>query len=198
MFATPFDVRGSAFVLHASIGIALFSVSNESEIDLLKKADLAMYSAKDAGKNCYQFYSPQLSHRADHLMKWEQQLRVALTGAATVPRLSAEDRSDAALHHRLRGARALESSAARADSGERVHSGRGIDGADRADRRLRDSIRRACSSRSGSATAIRAVARREHLGRAVLARRFARNGRARDRGERHSAPTSSNSKSPRR
>jgi EAL domain-containing protein (putative c-di-GMP-specific phosphodiesterase class I) len=54
-------------------------VSNESEIDLLKKADLAMYSAKDAGRNCYQFYSPQLSHRADHLMKWEQQLRVALT-----------------------------------------------------------------------------------------------------------------------
>ncbi|TAL92536.1 MAG: EAL domain-containing protein [Paraburkholderia sp.] len=78
VFAKPFEVRGSAFVLHASIGIALYSVANESEIDLLKKADLAMYSAKDAGKNCYQFYSPQLSHRADHLMKWEQQLRVAL------------------------------------------------------------------------------------------------------------------------
>lgn len=69
MFATPFDVRSSAFVLYASIGIALYSVSNESEIDLLKKADLAMYNAKDAGRNCYQFYSPQLSHRADHLMK---------------------------------------------------------------------------------------------------------------------------------
>ncbi len=79
VFAKPFEVRGSAFVLHASIGIALYSVPNESEIDLLKKADLAMYSAKDAGKNCYQFYSPQLSHRADHLMKWEQQLRVALS-----------------------------------------------------------------------------------------------------------------------
>ena len=78
MFLTPFDVRGSAFVLHASIGIALYSAASESEIDLLKKADLAMYSAKDAGKNCYQFYSPQLAHRADHLMKWEQQLRVAL------------------------------------------------------------------------------------------------------------------------
>ncbi|MGV2289544.1 EAL domain-containing protein [Trinickia sp. YCB016] len=77
-FERPFDVRGSSFVLHASIGIALYSVANESEIDLLKKADLAMYSAKDAGKNCYQFYSPHLSHRADHLMKWEQQLRVAL------------------------------------------------------------------------------------------------------------------------
>ncbi|MBC8748037.1 MULTISPECIES: bifunctional diguanylate cyclase/phosphodiesterase [Paraburkholderia] len=77
-FSKPFEVRGSSFVLHASIGIALYSVANESEIDLLKKADLAMYSAKDAGKNCYQFYSPDLSHRADHLMKWEQQLRVAL------------------------------------------------------------------------------------------------------------------------
>ncbi|GAB7523490.1 bifunctional diguanylate cyclase/phosphodiesterase [Paraburkholderia sp. 2C] len=78
VFAKAFEVRGSTFVLHASIGIALYSIANESEIDLLKKADLAMYSAKDAGKNCYQFYSPQLAHRADHLMKWEQQLRIAL------------------------------------------------------------------------------------------------------------------------
>jgi len=78
-FEQPFDVRGTSFVLHASIGIALYSVASESEIDLLKKADLAMYSAKDAGKNCYQFYSPHLSHRADHLMQWEQQLRVALS-----------------------------------------------------------------------------------------------------------------------
>ncbi len=79
MFADSFDVRGSTFVLHASIGIVLHAVANESEIDLLKKADLAMYSAKDAGKNCYQFYAPHLSHRADHLMRWEQQLRVALS-----------------------------------------------------------------------------------------------------------------------
>jgi EAL domain-containing protein (putative c-di-GMP-specific phosphodiesterase class I) len=78
MFEQPFDVRGASFVLHASIGIALYSVASESEIDLLKKADLAMYSAKDAGKNCYQLYAPHLSHRADHLMQWEQQLRVAL------------------------------------------------------------------------------------------------------------------------
>jgi len=77
-FTHPFDVRGSAFVLHASTGIALFAVAHESEIDLLKKADLAMYAAKEAGRNCFRFYSPQLAHRADHLMKWEQQLRVAL------------------------------------------------------------------------------------------------------------------------
>lgn len=77
-FTQPFEVRGSAFVLHASTGIALYAVAHESEIDLLKKADLAMYAAKEAGRNCFRFYSPQLAHRADHLMKWEQQLRVAL------------------------------------------------------------------------------------------------------------------------
>jgi len=77
-FREPFDVRGSSFVLHSSTGIALYTVAHESEIDLLKKADLAMYAAKEAGRNCFRFYSPQLAHRADHLMKWEQQLRVAL------------------------------------------------------------------------------------------------------------------------
>ncbi|WP_296659838.1 EAL domain-containing protein [Paraburkholderia sp.] len=77
-FTEPFEVRGSTFVLHASTGIALYAVAHESEIDLLKKADLAMYAAKEAGRNCFRFYSPQLAHRADHLMKWEQQLRVAL------------------------------------------------------------------------------------------------------------------------
>jgi diguanylate cyclase (GGDEF)-like protein len=77
-FTLPFEVRGSAFVVHASIGIALYAVAHESEIDLLKKADLAMYAAKEAGRNCFRFYSPQLAHRADLMMKWEQQLRVAL------------------------------------------------------------------------------------------------------------------------
>ena len=177
MFATPFDVRGSAFVLHASIGIALYSVSNESEIDLLKKADLAMYSAKDAGKNCYQFYSPQLSHRADHLMKWEQQLRVALTEQQLFLAYQPKIDLSAALHYRLRGARALESSAARADSGERIHSGRGIDGADRADRRFRDSYGVPATRALAAQGYDRLVARGEYFGGAVLARRFARNGR---------------------
>jgi len=74
----PFNVRGIPFVLNASIGIALFMESGENEADLLKKADLAMYNAKESGKACYQFYSPHLARRADRLMKWEQQLRVGL------------------------------------------------------------------------------------------------------------------------
>lgn len=75
----PFTVRGIPLVLNASVGIALYMENGENEADLLKKADLAMYSAKEAGKACYQFYSPHLARRADRLMKWEQQLRVALS-----------------------------------------------------------------------------------------------------------------------
>ena len=78
MMSQPFTVQGHPFVLHASIGVALHCVGSDSEIDLLKKADLAMYSAKDSGKACYHFYTPQLSRRADHQMQREQQLRVAL------------------------------------------------------------------------------------------------------------------------
>jgi len=75
----PFTVRGIPFVLNASVGIAMHTEASENEADLLKKADLAMYSAKAAGKACYQFYSAQLARKADQLMKWEQQIRVALT-----------------------------------------------------------------------------------------------------------------------
>ena len=104
---------------------------------------------------------------------------------ATVSRLSAEDRSDAPLHYRLRGAGALESSAARLDSGQRIHSGCRIDRPDRADRRLRDRDRLP-ATRAVAATGLRhAVARGEHLGGAVLARRSVRNHLARHRGKRH-------------
>jgi len=77
-FVQPLDVRGSTFTLHASTGIALHTAGHESEIDLLKKADLAMRAAKDAGRNCFRFYSPQLGRRRDPPLTWEHQLRVAL------------------------------------------------------------------------------------------------------------------------
>jgi diguanylate cyclase (GGDEF)-like protein len=74
----PCDVRGNVFVLRASIGIALHEEIDDNEIDLLKKADLAMYGAKSAGKNGHQFYSPQLAEHADRLMRMERELRTAL------------------------------------------------------------------------------------------------------------------------
>jgi len=184
-FEHPFDVRGTSFVLHASIGIALYSVGSESEIDLLKKADLAMYSAKDAGKNCYQFYAPPVSSRRSFDAMGTAAAR--RTGReSTVPRLSAENRSGAPLHHGLRSPRAVESSATRRHFRERVHPRRRIDGSHRADRRLRDSNRLPATGRMAARGLRDALARGQHIGCPVLARRSLRNDLARNRGNGHS------------
>jgi EAL domain-containing protein (putative c-di-GMP-specific phosphodiesterase class I) len=45
----------------ASIGIAAYPQDGEDAADLLKNADIAMYRAKEQGKNNYQFHSPEMN-----------------------------------------------------------------------------------------------------------------------------------------
>jgi diguanylate cyclase (GGDEF)-like protein len=54
--ARPFIVHGQEVLLTASIGISVFPEDGRT---LLKNADIAMYRAKEKGKNNYQFYSTQ-------------------------------------------------------------------------------------------------------------------------------------------
>jgi len=44
-------------ILSASIGIARFPDDAKNKFDIKKRADLAMYTAKQAGKNRFHFYS---------------------------------------------------------------------------------------------------------------------------------------------
>jgi len=44
-------------MLSASAGIAILDDVNLNSIDLIERADKAMYLAKKAGKNCVEFYS---------------------------------------------------------------------------------------------------------------------------------------------
>jgi len=56
----PFEIEGQAVNLSASVGIALFPGDAASSDDLLSAADLALYHAKESGRNCCRAYAPDL------------------------------------------------------------------------------------------------------------------------------------------
>ena len=74
----PFMIGDHTLHVSVSIGITLYPL-DDSEADLLiKNADMAMYHAKELGRNGFQFFSADLSKRASEHMKLEGELHRAL------------------------------------------------------------------------------------------------------------------------
>ncbi len=69
---------GHEFVVTPSVGISVFPEDGECVEDLLKNADVAMYQAKDAGRDAVRFYSGTMSIRSLHGLALERDLRKAL------------------------------------------------------------------------------------------------------------------------
>ncbi|MGI9352154.1 MAG: putative bifunctional diguanylate cyclase/phosphodiesterase, partial [Rhizobiaceae bacterium] len=74
----PFVVNGSEIRIGASIGIAIFPRDGSDYQTILKSADMAMYQAKEEGKNTYRYYSEELNEEASRRMVIERDLRIAL------------------------------------------------------------------------------------------------------------------------
>jgi predicted signal transduction protein with EAL and GGDEF domain len=74
----PFQFKDVAHHSSASLGIALFSGTEQSVETLLKQADLAMYRAKDGGKNTVRFFDPEMQTALDERAALEADLRAAL------------------------------------------------------------------------------------------------------------------------
>lgn len=78
-FAEPFLLLGKPINITSSIGIALYPLDGKELNDLLKNADIAMYQAKQAGKNAYISYQASMSGKLEQKRALANDLRDALS-----------------------------------------------------------------------------------------------------------------------
>jgi len=74
----PFDIQGQALMTTASIGIAVYPDDGTDFATLLKKADTAMYHAKEEGRNTYRFFDERMNLGVAELLRLRNGLRHAL------------------------------------------------------------------------------------------------------------------------
>lgn len=74
----PYSLQGRIHTSTASIGVAMFSDAQSTVEELLKRADLAMYEAKTAGRNQVRFFNPQMQAEVTARAAIEADLRQGL------------------------------------------------------------------------------------------------------------------------
>jgi diguanylate cyclase (GGDEF)-like protein len=75
--ARPFQVDGHELCVTASVGVSVFPDDGEDWDTLFKKADVAMYCAKEAGRNTYKFFTAKMNENADEYLRMRNKLRAA-------------------------------------------------------------------------------------------------------------------------
>jgi diguanylate cyclase (GGDEF)-like protein/PAS domain S-box-containing protein len=72
---TPLSIDSNELFVSASVGIAVFPDDGGMFEDLLKNADAALYHAKDAGRNTFEFFNHSMSEAALYRLLLESSLR---------------------------------------------------------------------------------------------------------------------------
>jgi len=78
VFRAPFVLDGQELYITTSIGISVYPGDGQTEELLLRNADIAMYKAKDQGRNNYHFFTSSLERLAKHRLSLETLLRNAV------------------------------------------------------------------------------------------------------------------------
>jgi len=76
----PYLLKGKTHHISPSIGVTIFKSNDVTVDDLLKHADLAMYQAKDSGRNTIRFFDPEMQKTVDNNAALESDLRQAIVG----------------------------------------------------------------------------------------------------------------------
>ena len=76
--SAPYEIAGHQLVIGVSIGISLAPEDGKNPDELLKKADLALYRAKEDGRGTYRFFETGMDARAQARRLLELDLRAAL------------------------------------------------------------------------------------------------------------------------
>lgn len=74
----PFRINEHELVITCSTGISIFPRDGEDMQTLMKHADIAMYKAKEMGRNNFQFFTKEMNARSLARMTMEKHLRRAL------------------------------------------------------------------------------------------------------------------------
>ncbi len=73
-----FVIQGQSFSIGCSLGISIFPEDGADSETLIKNADAAMYSAKDGGRDNFQFFTADMNAQAVERLTLENGLRLAL------------------------------------------------------------------------------------------------------------------------
>jgi diguanylate cyclase (GGDEF)-like protein/PAS domain S-box-containing protein len=78
-FQTPFDLSGHEVLVTISVGVALIPIDGSIPDRLMKHADIALYRAKEEGRNTSRFFEPEMDARLQRRKALERELRLALS-----------------------------------------------------------------------------------------------------------------------
>jgi diguanylate cyclase (GGDEF)-like protein/PAS domain S-box-containing protein len=77
-FKAPFSLEQREIVTTCSVGISVFPSDGETSDELLRNADVAMYRAKEEGRNTYEFYASEMTASAFEHVFLENALHAAI------------------------------------------------------------------------------------------------------------------------
>nr|WP_246590159.1 EAL domain-containing protein [Marinobacterium ramblicola] len=76
--ARPITLPGYKLEISASMGMAFYPEDSDKPLELMKRADMAMYAAKEAGGNTYRFFRQEMLERTTRRLTLEIDLRRAI------------------------------------------------------------------------------------------------------------------------